>query len=846
MKRMIVMLFASMLGCTLFASLSDGLVAYYPLDGNADDASGYVNNGTTEGVRSVSDRNGNENSALAFDGDDWIKVASSDSLNTVTNIYTMSFWMNATDWNNGAMHIVGKDYQYSCAFIKENRAANGQPYYLGGGGSEDDFPLGFSVPLGAWHHWTITSDGNAILVYLDGEVKTRFEGTGNVRVRSNPMYIGRTGDYAGQSARSYFEGMLDELRIYNRALTATEVYRLYNGQSTENENATIRWSNENHWTDENGEMTARNFSKDDSTICISQGGRFFLSARGSGTLTFNARGSQDGFFYVKDGESLGNYVRNSTDFTMRSITLTGNENEWHTILWATYADGYLGTHAWGEIKDFTWNGQAIEFPFEYPNEETEYWLIAFNANGGLIDDWDAVRYIEIEDGMTFADAIGDLPTPERLGYDFKGWFTEKNGGTQIYDTATATADVIYYAHWEANDEGCVVNGTRWFYQDCGELDGIEIIGIAGTIPTSLVIPTELNDKKVVAIGAYSLYRSSWGEVKSTLLDGVVSLTLHEGLKRIGRGAFEGCLFRSVYIPSTLETIESFAFNECSNLVSVTMSEGVCALNECCFGSCKALSEISLPSSVTNLERAIFQDCNSLTNVTFKGARPSLISSIIVDEVWDNVFYQIPDGLCVYVMDANGWKDENGDRLSTWCGRPVVFDPIPDIGDEPTAEDIAEVLEDSADERLATHITGKNAYKAYREWMNRVCGFNFEKRQAVKDSAHAWLSFALDVNTLIAIPPKHGDLKIDTFKPSATSGAFDFEVSIKDIAVGDGATAANLAEIFGIEGSSTLNGDYSSDAVELSFGTPTNGKVKCTARPKDATKPSFFMKVRMTP
>ena len=139
--------------------------------------------------------------------------------------------MNATDWNNGAMHIIGKDYQYSCAFIKENRAIDGQPYYLGGGDSEDDFPLGFSVPLGTWHHWTVTSDGNTILVYMDGEVKTTFEGTGNVRVRSNPMYIGRTGDYAGFSARSYFEGTLDELRIYNRALSASEVAELYNGET---------------------------------------------------------------------------------------------------------------------------------------------------------------------------------------------------------------------------------------------------------------------------------------------------------------------------------------------------------------------------------------------------------------------------------------------------------------------------------------------------------------------------------------------------------------------------------------------------------------------------------------
>ena len=75
------------------------------------------------------------------------------------------------------------------------------------------------------------------------------------------------------------------------------------------------------------------------------------------------------------------------------------------------------------------------------------WQVAFDANGGFIDGREAVRYAEIEDGMSFVDVIGDLPTPERLGYDFKGWFTEKNGGTRITAATKVTANVTYYAHW---------------------------------------------------------------------------------------------------------------------------------------------------------------------------------------------------------------------------------------------------------------------------------------------------------------------------------------------------------------------------------------------------------------
>ena len=52
-------------------------------------------------------------------------------------------------------------------------------------------------------------------------------------------------------------------------------------------------------------------------------------------------------------------------------------------------------------------------------------------------------------------------------------------------------------------------------------------------------------------------------------------------------------------------------------------------------------------------------------------------------------------------------------------------------------------------------------------------------------------------------------------------------------------------MFGIEGGSTLSPqDMSSDKVDITFGTPENGKVKFTAGPKDKTQPTFFMKVKV--
>ena len=483
---------------------------------------------------------------------------------------------------------------------------------------------------------------------------------------------------------------------------------------------------------------------------------------------------------------------------------------------------------------------------ENPTVQPITWQVAFDANGGLIDGWEDVRYIEIEDGMTFADAMGELPAPERFGYNFTGWFTTKDGGTQVYDTATANGDATYYAHWEAT--GYVVNGVRWFYRDFEELGGVEIIGIDKTnIPKNLVVPTELAGKKVVSIGEYAFSpRYSFPEY-----DAITNVVLNAGLIDLAHGAFEDCNnLAAVSIPSSVKTIHGFTFADCDALVSVDMAEGVCALNECCFGGCSLLSDIILPSTITNIERAIFQDCYSLTNVVVNCAKPSLLwfgEPFDEDDDFNDILWYVPVATTrFYVRNTCGWKDANGKRLDTWFGRTIIYDPIPSIGDEPTTEDISEALEGSADGRLATHIVNGSAYNAYRAWAERVRGSDFAKRQAMKDSAHAWLSFALDSNALITNAPKQGDVKIDTFKPSATIGAFDFEISVKDIAVGDGATATNLAEIFGIEGSSTPNGDYSSSGIDLTFGTPNNGKVRCTARAKDATKTSFFMRVKMKP
>ena len=75
---------------------TNGLVAYYPFGGNANDASGNGNHGTVYSATPTTDRCGNPNSAYNFNGNSYIKVPYSTSLNSHTNGLTISFWVYAT------------------------------------------------------------------------------------------------------------------------------------------------------------------------------------------------------------------------------------------------------------------------------------------------------------------------------------------------------------------------------------------------------------------------------------------------------------------------------------------------------------------------------------------------------------------------------------------------------------------------------------------------------------------------------------------------------------------------------------------------------------------------------
>ena len=190
---------------------------------------------------------------------------------------------------------------------------------------------------------------------------------------------------------------------------------------------------------------------------------------------------------------------------------------------------------------------------------------------------------------------------------------------------------------------------------------------------------------------------------------------------------------------------------------------------------------------------------------------------------------------------------------TWTPA-AVSDPIPELSATATTAEVSAALEGSADAKLAANIKTAAEYAAYRTWALGLTGVTPD---AVKASPNAWLSYALDVDSLIAAAPKEGDVVIDTFESAATDGTFEFTVKIDGIEVGENALEENIRKVFDIEGAEKLASGgvgelgvgFSSDNVEVNAAAPQDGNVKFTVTPKgggEGTRrpTSFFFRVKM--
>jgi hypothetical protein len=209
-----------------------GLVLSLDFDeasGNAADGSGSGNAGTVLGATRVAGMRGN---ALQFDGvDDWVTVADAASLD-LTSGMTLQAWVKPgamTGWETVLLKERGAgDFAYGLYAHDGGAQPGGAPVPSGNvraGGGHQTLRGSSELPPGVWTHVATTYDGVNQRLFINGvEVASRPQ-SGLIAVSGGALRIGGNGSFAGE----FFEGALDEVRIYNRALTAAEIQAAMTG-----------------------------------------------------------------------------------------------------------------------------------------------------------------------------------------------------------------------------------------------------------------------------------------------------------------------------------------------------------------------------------------------------------------------------------------------------------------------------------------------------------------------------------------------------------------------------------------------------------------------------------------
>jgi uncharacterized protein (TIGR02145 family) len=260
MKHLLTLVLVLCLGTFASAQIpsyvpTNGLVGWWPFNGNANDESGNGNHGTVNGATLAADRFGNPGKAYSFDGNSKInlgRLAIIDTLDPNRDIsYSLWFLADTNQSLFDKMPLISKRQTfwaisgYSQSYFTLNgggqaNSRNGRNICTGwidahfyssqildGGVTNDNF----------WHNLIATKFGNTYKLYFDGTLYDSILDN-SVLYSIDEMIVGFQGVWGFENEK-WYKGKIDDIAIYNRALTAAEVQQLYLGNSSNTAAATV-------------------------------------------------------------------------------------------------------------------------------------------------------------------------------------------------------------------------------------------------------------------------------------------------------------------------------------------------------------------------------------------------------------------------------------------------------------------------------------------------------------------------------------------------------------------------------------------------------------------------------
>lgn len=201
---------------------TNGLVSYYSFNGNANDISGNTNNGIVNGARLTNDRFGIMNNAYEFINSS-INVPMNNLLHNLP-IRTFSCWFYANGNQNG-----GRIYEttYLNGGIAVSNGNNLEAWYYNGNYECNVTNINTGT-LNQWHNLIYITNSNTGLgtIYLDGIFVANRTGLGTISPSNWQNQFLKIGMGASNEA---FNGKIDDIGIWNRALTQVEITTLFTG-----------------------------------------------------------------------------------------------------------------------------------------------------------------------------------------------------------------------------------------------------------------------------------------------------------------------------------------------------------------------------------------------------------------------------------------------------------------------------------------------------------------------------------------------------------------------------------------------------------------------------------------
>jgi len=213
---------------------SNGLVGWWPFNANANDESGNGNNGTVNGATLTTDRINLNNYAYSFSGNEFISIPNSNTLNS--NYVTISVWFQTSSLSFGSLvyktdpSAINEQYGIVLNYPNPNNSIwsikNGNNCNSPGIGWQT-LTLVQNLSDSIWHNLICTYDGTLSKIYLDNNlISNSTFSTDIIDACGGEINIGK-----GYNSNYFYSGKIDDIGIWNRALTQDEITALYNGCS---------------------------------------------------------------------------------------------------------------------------------------------------------------------------------------------------------------------------------------------------------------------------------------------------------------------------------------------------------------------------------------------------------------------------------------------------------------------------------------------------------------------------------------------------------------------------------------------------------------------------------------